>query len=269
MTAVAVESVSDLVLQILSASKKIKRLRVLDLCTGTGCCSLLLHKLLKPHVEDLHILGIDKSPRALSVARLNKSLYFRTNPSASNDIEFQLADVFRWTVESPSLKDQILSTADKSRVPTWDIVIANPPYVSKSTYFSSTTERSVRGYEPRMALMFTSSCTSEFRTITKFHSGDEFYEPIMAIANSAQAQILLIEVGSKSQAERVARLALSSHQWDAIKIMGADGKITVDAIKAETEAAKSYCKTSQTSFNDDFASSIVCLRNLRGNQPLI
>ncbi len=102
---------------------------------------------------------------------------------------------------------------------TWDIVTSNPPYISPRA-FNTETARSVRMYEPRLALVPPSTTspllaplspsTPQLPTPKASSSGDTFYPILRSTASSVNAGILVMEVGDLQQARRVASLALSS-----------------------------------------------------------
>ncbi|KAL8762103.1 MAG: hypothetical protein Q9184_001848 [Pyrenodesmia sp. 2 TL-2023] len=186
-------------------------LRVLDLCAGTGCISLLLHALLHRAHPSLEILGVDISHIAVKLARHNlghnvgKSLL---SSSASSQIGFVTGDVFKshgiW--------------ANKQ----WDIVISNPPYILPAG-FDRTTTRSVRNWEPKMALVPSVTPENAFSALgahTKDNDvGDIFYPRILRIALEAKAKMVVMEVGDMAQAERVAEMLLNGHGWKRCEIL--------------------------------------------------
>jgi HemK-like putative methylase len=153
---------------------KRQKLRILDLCTGTGCISLLLHSLLKPPnfsqvmVEEapndlrdnacLEILGMDNSNAAVRLAtkNLQRNLEQRAlHSSAKQDISYIRADVLGKTsgnhvVQRDSAQDpgnDFRNTGLASGIPSacellrredlgkqWDILISNPPYISPRSF---------------------------------------------------------------------------------------------------------------------------------------
>jgi len=185
-------------------------LRVLDLCTGTGCISLLLQSLLSSRSPNVHVLGIDSSSQAIDLAFKNLDHNIETgflNRCAGNYVTFLQDDIFH------------------PQAPTWwnarrDIIISNPPYISPQSYLRDTS-RSVRNYEPKAALVprgngdggvvGNGECKDDARRDTAI--GDRFYSRIMEIAQIAQAKYVLVEVADMAQAERVAALALE-YPWD-------------------------------------------------------
>lgn len=110
-----------------------KKLSVLDVCTGSGCVALLLkHQIGGP------VAAVDLSDDAIALAEDNRE-------SLKLDVEIQKGDV---------LQDNFYSTHfDKP----FDLVVSNPPYIPKEDYeapvSANGTERSVKLYEPRMALV--------------------------------------------------------------------------------------------------------------------
>ncbi|KAL8982706.1 MAG: hypothetical protein Q9177_005188, partial [Variospora cf. flavescens] len=165
---------------------------ILDLCTGTGCIALLLHSLLHRTHHSLQILGIDISARAVALAHRN--LQHNTakkllHQSAKEQVRFEEADVFN---------------SGKIWERKWDIVVANPPYISPDD-FNRTTARSVRNWEPKVALVpDPSSDAGVMGEADKEQAGDFFYPRIMAIAKKVGAKAVVMEVGVMAQAERVA-----------------------------------------------------------------
>lgn len=96
--------------------------------------------------------------------------------------------------------------------PFWDILISNPPYISPTAYWKTTT-RSVRGFEPRLALVPPPSSKCD-----NTQQGDMFYPRLLAFAQEFEAKIVLLEVADLKQALRVARLAEKVDVFDGIEI---------------------------------------------------
>lgn len=95
---------SELVDLICDRAGEREDLRVLDLCTGSGCIALALARSLKfPKIT-----AVDISGGAIDVARDNAHLL-------KTKIDFIQADIFKWT---PSAQ--------------YDIIVSNPPYVDES-----------------------------------------------------------------------------------------------------------------------------------------
>ncbi len=100
--------------------------RILDLCCGSGCIGLALASQLK----DARVTLADLSPKALKVAKKNA------------------ADL-RLTGRVSCFQADAFVPADKF-LGQFDLIISNPPYVT--TEDMKTLQRSVRDYEPHMAL---------------------------------------------------------------------------------------------------------------------
>lgn len=104
-------------------------LRVLDLCTGSGCIAVALARNLK----FAQIAAIDLSSKALAVASENvKTLKVK--------VDLKLGDALQ-------LKDE--------PTPKYDIIVSNPPYIAESERTSM--DSNVVDHEPQMALFVPDS----------------------------------------------------------------------------------------------------------------
>ncbi|KAL4944751.1 hypothetical protein BDV06DRAFT_77351 [Aspergillus oleicola] len=206
---------ADLVLKRMSPSKwrnSRKTLRILDLCTGTGCISLLLHSLLSPHFSQLSIIGIDISATAVSLA--NKNIH--RNVSLGNlsqhalaDVVFRCSNVLDYNRDgSSALKNSFGSTPESSSsTGSWcDILISNPPYVSSYEYHDGTTSRSVRMFEPKIALVPPEGVPPSIVNSGHDQHEDLFYSHIASLILGSQARLAVLECGNRLQANRVAAL---------------------------------------------------------------
>lgn len=127
------ETVVEVVLKILDASDlRGKKLRLLDLGTGTGCLLLsLLHE--QPSATGI---GIDIAPRAVEQARQNaQALELQTRAS------FHVDDWFAGLRAGDSTKNTI---------PKFDVIVSNPPYIPASDIANLMPE--VRNHDPLRAL---------------------------------------------------------------------------------------------------------------------
>ena len=173
-------------------------LQILDLCTGSGCIALLLHKLLSPHFSALKLLGIDNSHKASALALRNLQSNVksgRLHHDATQQVRFAKGNLF-----------------DEDVVPKrrWDILIANPPYVSPRG-FTKDTSLSVRRYEPRTALIPSKGSVVAGSPGTGGSDqdvGDAFYPRLLEISQQIKAKLVVMEVADMHQAQRVACLAL-------------------------------------------------------------
>ncbi|KAJ5779024.1 hypothetical protein N7457_006744 [Penicillium paradoxum] len=193
----------------LKAPHKARPLRVIDLCTGTGCIPLLLHALLAPHFQ-LEITGVDISLPALRLAQKNLEHNLQLGQlthSAATSICFHRADVLGHEDDDliPSV-ETILKTQSIRSPPDqhsgYDLLISNPPYISQMEFCNGTTARSVRRFEPKLALVpphlgfEKEDCRPE----------DIFYHRILTLAIKLRAKITVVECGDISQANRVVAL---------------------------------------------------------------
>lgn len=113
---------SELVDIIIDDANGREDLRVLDICTGSGCIAVALARCLKfPKIA-----ALDVSEKALDVAKENaKTLKAR--------VDFIRADIFKWNPIAPC-----------------DIIVSNPPYVDESE--KGDMDCNVLKYEPAQAL---------------------------------------------------------------------------------------------------------------------
>lgn len=122
-------------------------MRILDLCTGSGCILLsLLH-----YSNDCTGVGVDLSAEALAVARENYERLRTARPEM--EARFLEGDLFA------ALPSEIENAPDGEEAATkktgvsrerFDIIVSNPPYIE--TDVMSTLMPEVREHEPRMAL---------------------------------------------------------------------------------------------------------------------
>lgn len=141
------ETLVELVLE----EQKDTGLRVLDLCTGSGCIAVSLA--VKGGYRD--ITATDLSMEALKVARRNVELH-----GCAGRIRLVQGDLFR-ALEQPG-EQSAAPTAHKSR-PVFDIITSNPPYIP--TAVIQTLEPEVREHEPLLALDGTEDGLLYYRRI--------------------------------------------------------------------------------------------------------
>jgi HemK-like putative methylase len=171
-----------------------KPFRILDLCTGSGCIALCLHAELASRFPYLTIIGVDISEHALALARRNLQWNIqqgRLTPRAATDVHFVQADLLQG--------DPPLNFGGE-----FDLIISNPPYIPSHIYRSSEVSRSVRHYEPRLALEASRGNPADLR------HGLEFYARIHACAKRHNAKLVVSEIG---QADQVAGVA---NKWQAL-----------------------------------------------------
>ena len=212
-------------------------LRILDLCTGTGCIPLLLHSLLAPSFPKLQIVGVDISTRAVDLAcenLIHNIAMGELSPRAADEVHFVQADVLKEPEPEPGVKTTPSSTgtglSDLSAVlpkfvpdGKWDVLMCNPPYISPMSYSNGTTRRSVRMYEPKLALVpppVTSTPPSAYQSEhldglkelsapldpSSHIREDSFYPRLLDIAIRHKTELTVMECGDREQAVRVRSL---------------------------------------------------------------
>ncbi|KAK4467065.1 S-adenosyl-L-methionine-dependent methyltransferase [Cladorrhinum samala] len=182
-----------------SSSSSSSPLTILDLCTGTGCIPLLLLCCSQKSSSHFSCTGIDISARAISLAKQNLSHNLALIPSASSSIQFIRGDIFSTKFTSEIYAQHLPDAAEI------DVLTANPPYISPSD-FRSQTARSVRHYEPRLALV-PDSVPSEVSKKYGCREEDVFYARILEIAGDLKPKRVVLEVAGWEQAVRVVEMA--------------------------------------------------------------
>ncbi|KAJ4987503.1 HemK family methyltransferase [Stagonosporopsis vannaccii] len=210
-------SVTHLAKLVRDAHNLPAELRVLDLCTGTGCIPLLFrHEFAAKRKDvDLRIVGFDVSKKSVGLARENLRKNEESTQARHGMTNFARADVlldpFADLIPGAPLPlRNVLNYRRWSQF--WDILISNPPYISPSAYWKTTT-RSVRGFEPRLALVPPPKAK-----LDDMQQGDMFYPRLLAFAKELEAKIVLLEVSDLEQALRVARLAQKKDIFDGVEI---------------------------------------------------
>lgn len=198
--------------------------RLLDLCTGSGCIPLLFgHEFTKQITNGrrLECVGVDFSQQAIDLARENAKIHTRHGVQQT----FLQADLLapeRSNGTGLASLEEALSTSGL-RDTEFDVLISNPPYISPAT-FSQSTERSVRRYEPRLALVPPGN-----------DKGMTFYPVIMAVADRVRASVLLLEVADLEQAVDVVKILQDTpaEPWSRIEIWRDEPMATADASEAQ------------------------------------
>ena len=99
-------------------------LRILDLCSGSGCIALALAH----HFPQATVVGVDINPEAIALALENRAL------SALHNVSFVQSDLYQ-------------NLGDAS----FDLIVSNPPYISEAEYEYLTDD--VKQWEDRRALV--------------------------------------------------------------------------------------------------------------------
>lgn len=143
----------EMVMDIINTVKNKGEMRVLDICTGSGCIALALKKAF----PQAHVFAVDISNDALDLAKANA----RKNDI---DIEFIMADIL-----SHDIIDKLGFDHHN-----FDIIVSNPPYVCISE--KANMHKRVLDYEPSEALF------------VKDEEPFIFYEAIKNITNELLAE---------------------------------------------------------------------------------
>lgn len=104
-----------------------KELKIIDLCTGSGCIALAL----KSAFKDANVIGVDVSADALNLARENT---------------YSLGLEVEW-LELDLLDEQAYSVLEAS---SFDVWVSNPPYIPSAD--KSAMAENVLEHEPHLAL---------------------------------------------------------------------------------------------------------------------
>ena len=164
-----------------------KKLRILDLGTGTGCIPISLLS----ELSHATAVAVDKSIRALNVARRNAEIH-----NVSDRIKFVQGDWFDGIEEQE-----------------FDLIVSNPPYISDSVI--QNLDDSVKNHDPFMAL---SGGESGLECYKKIIFGLRTY---LNEQNRA-----FLEIGF-DQLESVTRLVDDSNLWlvQSIKDLGGNDRV--------------------------------------------
>ena len=181
----AVKTIYDLRFTIYDCSfenrkPKIENPVLLDLCTGSGCIAITLAK----EIPQSTVYAVDVSEKAMDVARENAERH-----GVADKIHFLKGDLF-----------EPLNGVDI----TFDLIVSNPPYISKKTMKELQPE--IRDYEPQTAL-----CGGD--------DGLDFYRRIIAEAPNylTKRGHLILEMGY-GQAEEIKKLIKQNKTFEHIDI---------------------------------------------------
>ena len=146
---------------------KNKKLKILDLCTGSGCIAISLAK----EYLNAKVTATDISSQALKVAEINSK---KIN---CNNIKFIQCDLL-------------------DKISKYDIVVSNPPYLSKLDYKNVSDE--IKLFEPKIALFAK-------------NNGYEFYNRLSSLLPNiiSKKSMIFIEIGH-SQAKKCIEIFESS-----------------------------------------------------------
>ena len=113
----------------MKSDPKPESIRVIDLCTGSGCiaCALATEH---PNME---VLALDIAPEALALAQRNVEAQ-----SAADRVSVRESDLLAAAIVDPDNKGS------------FDVIVSNPPYIPSQVVDTLAAE--VNDYEPRLAL---------------------------------------------------------------------------------------------------------------------
>lgn len=156
-----------------------ENVRVLDMCTGSGCIAISVSRL-----GNVDVTAVDISEKALEVAKAN------ARNLGADRVDFIQSDLF----------DKINVNNGVEPSPRYDIIVSNPPYIPSEVVDGLMPE--VREHEPRLALDGTEDGLEFYRRITE--------ESVKYINKNGW---LMYEIGCE-QGEDVSRIMLDNGYED-------------------------------------------------------
>jgi methylase of polypeptide subunit release factors len=202
-------------------------LRIVDFCSGSGCISLFLAALLGKdrRLRGCNVWGFDVEEKAVDLARENVVHNIKQGGmqfGVARGVKFEKANVFSedWLrfLRNGTTHDRAETLAE-GEMPKIDVLVSNPPYIS-SHGFNHDTGRSVRNWEPKLALVPEPARHNlQFKFQRTVAPEDVFYARLLEIADMLKPKMAAFEVGDMAQACRVVEMAMTcSRQWDAVEI---------------------------------------------------
>lgn len=164
-----------------------------DLCTGTGCISLAL----ATGLTNSSITGVDISDIALQTFKDNEIRGRKIIEGNNNVLEALKFDILH-----PDLR-----TLDPPQ-----LIVSNPPYIMEKS-FHKDTDRSVRKFEPKLALV----------------GYLEFYKAIVQLAAFLSTPAVVCEVGDQRQIDYSLKLG-DSLGYEGVSVNDSAGKPRVFAL---------------------------------------
>jgi release factor glutamine methyltransferase len=155
---------------------KSKPLRVLDICTGSGCIALALAKQLPK--DSTQIIGLDISEKAISLANHNLDVH---RASIQNPVEFQQKDVFDLNIGKES----------------FNVILSNPPYITHEEY--DTLDPDVKNWE-------------DSRALVAHEQGTQIHKKLIEVAKYCRPYLnnhiprLVMEMGGTHQIESLTKV---------------------------------------------------------------
>lgn len=160
---------------------------ILDVGTGSGCIAITLGL----EISSANVLGVDISMDALTIANKNKKKLF------AGDVSFEQIDILK-------------------RIPVdkYDILISNPPYITKDEINSIDTD--IKDFEPIIALTDNKDGLTFYRRFAKI---------ALDIVNIGGW--LILEVGQQSHPEKAKNIfnKMGFHNTKLIKDYNGDNRV--------------------------------------------
>ncbi|CDS07271.1 hypothetical protein LRAMOSA01220 [Lichtheimia ramosa] len=145
--------------------------RILDICTGTGCIALALAS----QLSNVHVTAIDISDEAIDLARHNQCIH------AIQSVDFYKMDIF--DLQAPI-----------SHSEPFDLVVANPPYITEEEY--AVLDPCVKDWEDQRALLAGDHGLAVHKRIASLCSTSQFLKPVKEDKGYPR---LLMEIGGSHQ----------------------------------------------------------------------
>ena len=145
--------------------------RILDICTGTGCIALALAS----QLPNVHVTAVDIADEAIALARHNQHIH------AIQSVEFHKMDVFN--LQAP------VSTSEP-----FDLVVSNPPYITKDEY--ALLDPCVKDWEDQRALLAEDNGLAVHKRIAALCKTSQFLKPSKEDKGHPR---LLMEIGGSHQ----------------------------------------------------------------------
>ena len=181
-------------------------LRILDLCTGSGCIALLLAHELQGSRRPWHITALDCDDQAIALAQENATLHSLP------------VDVVRGDLLDP--QDPYLNRS-------YDVVVCNPPYIVEDDY--KALPHSVRFYEAHGALVGH----AEGDGLAYYRRLAEWVERGLLHASRGSPQ-LVMEIGAGQSADVLRLFDAPGEVWH--DFAGHDRVVTVTWARTSPEA---------------------------------
>jgi release factor glutamine methyltransferase len=175
-----------LVEEVIASLKTNNEINILDIGSGCGNIGIAI----AANLPNVNVTGIDISEESIAIANENTNKH-----NLQNRINFRCLDILNTTAEQLS---------------NYDIVVSNPPYVSKMDYVNL--QKEIKNYEPEIA-------------ITDISDGYSFYNSLTPLARKIlnKPGKLFFELGQE-QSKQVKKI-LEENEFEEISIMQDYGKI--------------------------------------------